>query len=143
MVETARKFAVLLLQFYRLVRNINIFESGVGFDLVIFCSVFVTVVCHSKKFDFCFVLTRKNMFRRGQYGFLPCNPLSDFSCSHILSDTRNTCMQQPLAYISQTLFQHEVFVITPILNASSRCTRHVSHGNTNFLNFLYKHAKNR
>ena len=26
--------------------------------------------------------------------------------------TRNTCMQQPLAYIFQTLFQHEVFVIT-------------------------------
>jgi hypothetical protein len=25
--------------------------------------------------------------------------------------TRNTCMQQPLAYIFQTLFQHEVFVI--------------------------------
>jgi hypothetical protein len=41
--------------------------------------------------------------------------------------TRNTCMQQPLAYIFQTLFQHEVFVITPTLNAGSRCT-HVSHG---------------
>ena len=27
--------------------------------------------------------------------------------------TRNTCMQQPLAYIFQTLFQHEVFIITP------------------------------
>jgi hypothetical protein len=36
--------------------------------------------------------------------------------------TRNTCMQQPLAYIFQTLFQHEVFVITPTLNAGSRCT---------------------
>ena len=42
--------------------------------------------------------------------------------------TRNTCMQQPLAYILQTLFQHEVFVNTPTLNAGSRC--HVSHGNT-------------
>jgi hypothetical protein len=30
-------------------------------------------------------------------------------------------MQQPLAYIFQTLFQHEVFVITPTLNAGLRC----------------------
>ena len=30
-------------------------------------------------------------------------------------------MQQPLAYILQILFQHEVFVITPTLNAGSRC----------------------
>jgi hypothetical protein len=37
--------------------------------------------------------------------------------------TRNTCMQQPLAYIFQTLFQHEIFVITPTLNAGS--CRHV------------------
>jgi hypothetical protein len=29
-------------------------------------------------------------------------------------------MQQPLAYIFQTLFQDEVFVITPTLNAGSR-----------------------
>jgi hypothetical protein len=36
--------------------------------------------------------------------------------------TRNTCMQQPLAYIFQTLFLHEVFVITPTLNAGSRFT---------------------
>jgi hypothetical protein len=36
--------------------------------------------------------------------------------------TRNTCMQQPLAYIFQTLFQHEVFIITPTLNTGSRCT---------------------
>jgi hypothetical protein len=43
--------------------------------------------------------------------------------------TRNTCAQQPLAYIFQTLFQHEVFVITPTPNAGSR-SRHVSHGNT-------------
>jgi hypothetical protein len=35
--------------------------------------------------------------------------------------TRNTLMQQPLAYIFQTLFQHEVFVITPTLNAGKRC----------------------
>jgi hypothetical protein len=35
--------------------------------------------------------------------------------------TRNTCMRQPLAYIYQTLFQHEIFVITPTLNAGSRC----------------------
>ena len=35
--------------------------------------------------------------------------------------TRNTCMQRPLAYIFQTLFQHEVFVIMPTLNAGSRC----------------------
>jgi hypothetical protein len=39
-------------------------------------------------------------------------------------------MQQPLAYIFPTLFQHEVFVITPALNAGSRCSRHVSYGNT-------------
>jgi hypothetical protein len=39
-------------------------------------------------------------------------------------------MQQPLAYIPQTLFQHEVFMVTPTLNAGSRCSRHVSHGNT-------------
>jgi hypothetical protein len=32
--------------------------------------------------------------------------------------TRNTCMQQPLAYIFQTLLQHEVFVIE---TAGSRC----------------------
>jgi hypothetical protein len=44
--------------------------------------------------------------------------------------TRNTCMQQPLAYILQILFQHEVFVITPTLNAGSLCLRHVCHGNT-------------
>ena len=37
------------------------------------------------------------------------------------SNTRNTCMQRPLAYIFQTLFQHEVSVIMPTLNASSRC----------------------
>ena len=36
--------------------------------------------------------------------------------------TRNTFMQRPLAYIFQTLFQHEVFVIMPTLNAGSRCT---------------------
>jgi hypothetical protein len=37
-------------------------------------------------------------------------------------------IQQPLAYIFQTLFQHELFVIsTPTLNADSR---YVSHGNT-------------
>ena len=35
--------------------------------------------------------------------------------------TRNTCMQQPLAYIFQTLFQHEVFVIMPTLNTGSHC----------------------
>ena len=52
-------------------------------------------------------------------------------------------MQQPLAYIFQTLFQHEVFIIMPTLNAGSRCSRHVSHGNTNhdFLNFRAKLQK--
>ena len=57
--------------------------------------------------------------------------------------TRNTCMQQPLAYILQTLFQHEVLVITPTLNAGSRCSRHVSHGNTIifFLNFFVQTCK--
>jgi hypothetical protein len=62
---------------------------------------------------------------------------SHVTCTHgydckIISSillTRNTCMQQPLAYIIQTLFQHEVFVITPTLNAGSRCPRHVCHGN--------------
>ena len=43
-------------------------------------------------------------------------------------ETRNAHMQQPLAYIFQTLFQHEVFVITPTLNVGSRWSRHVSHG---------------
>jgi hypothetical protein len=38
----------------------------------------------------------------------------------VIKYTRNTCMQQPLAYIFQTLFQHEVFIITPTLNAGSR-----------------------
>jgi hypothetical protein len=33
----------------------------------------------------------------------------------IYYNIRNTCMQQPLAYIFQTLFQHEVFVIMPTL----------------------------
>jgi hypothetical protein len=36
-------------------------------------------------------------------------------------------LQQPLAHIFQTLFQHEVFLITPTLNAG---LRHVCHGNT-------------
>ena len=60
--------------------------------------------------------------------------------------TRNSCMQQTLAYVLQTFFQHEVFVITPTLNAGSRCSRHVCHGNTIILfifNFLYNPAKNR
>ena len=34
---------------------------------------------------------------------------------HELRITRNTCMQQPLAYILQTLFQHEVLVIAHIM----------------------------
>jgi hypothetical protein len=52
-----------------------------------------------------------------------CNliPMSISPLYAMLLDTRNTCMQQPLAYIFQTLFQHEVFVITPTLNAGSRC----------------------
>jgi hypothetical protein len=54
--------------------------------------------------------------------------------------TRNTRMQQPLAYSFQTVFQHEVFVITPTLNAGSRCSRHISHGNT-IIVFLYKTGK--
>jgi hypothetical protein len=49
--------------------------------------------------------------------------------------TRNMCTQQPLAYIFQTLFQHEVFVITPTLNAGSRCSHHVTHCNT-IIDFL-------
>jgi hypothetical protein len=56
---------------------------------------------------------------------------------HIVFITRNTCMQQPLAYILQTLFQHEVFVITPTMNAGSRCSRHVSHGNTIIAFFIF------
>jgi hypothetical protein len=43
----------------------------------------------------------------GQNIFMPKN----------INCTRNTCMQQPLAYIFQTFFQHEVVVITPTLNA--------------------------
>ena len=57
--------------------------------------------------------------------------LSFSSYDQFKAITRNTCMQQPLAYISKTLFQHEVFVITPILNAGSRCSRHIRIGNTN------------
>jgi hypothetical protein len=34
-----------------------------------FCSVLATVVCHLKKSDFRFVLTRKNLFRRGNMAF--------------------------------------------------------------------------
>jgi hypothetical protein len=46
---------------------------------------------------------------------------SDFRIHNYIKNTRNTCMQQPLAYIFQTLFQHEVFVTTATLNAGSRC----------------------
>jgi hypothetical protein len=57
-------------------------------------------------------------------------------------------MQQPLAYIFQTFFQHEIFVITPTLNAGSRCSLHVSHAwqhdnNYCFFNFSYKTVKNK
>jgi hypothetical protein len=38
------------------------------------------------------------------------------------SITRNTCMQQPLAFIFQTLFQHEVFRITPTQNTGWCCS---------------------
>jgi hypothetical protein len=63
--------------------------------------------------------------------------------AQVYNITRNTCMQQPLTYILQTLFQHEVFVITPTLNAGSRCSRHVSHGNTiiYFLKFFVQTSK--
>jgi hypothetical protein len=57
-------------------------------------------------------------------------PIIDLACSvctvkyqtSVYKLTRNTCMQQLLAYIFQTLFQHEVFVTTPTLNAGSRFT---------------------
>jgi hypothetical protein len=53
-------------------------------------------------------------------------------------------MQQSLAYIFQTLFQHEVFVINANTERSLALSRYVSHGNTIIgihLNFLYKPAK--
>jgi hypothetical protein len=51
-------------------------------------------------------------------------------------------MQRPLAYIFQTLFQYEVFVIMPTLNAGSRYTSCLSWQHDKcFLNFLYKPAK--
>ena len=45
----------------------------------------------------------------------------------------------PRPYIFQMLFQLKLFVITPTLKAGSRCSRHVSHGNTLivFLNILH------
>ena len=44
---------------------------------------------------------------------------------------------------TKIIFQHEVFVITPTLNAGSRCSRHVSHGNTIivFFNFFVQTCK--
>ena len=54
-------------------------------------------------------------------------------------------MEKCIAYIFQTLFQHEVFLITPTLNAGFRCFRHVLVMVTNaiigILIFLYKTAK--
>jgi hypothetical protein len=54
-------------------------------------------------------------------------------------------MQQPVAHISQILFQQEVFLFTSTLNADSRSSRQVSQGNdtkvVQFLNFLYKTTK--
>jgi hypothetical protein len=63
---------------------------------------------------------------------LNANHLKKTEIFPLIIYTRNTCMQQPLAYILLTLFQHEVFVITPTLNAGSRCSRHACHGNTIF-----------
>jgi hypothetical protein len=58
-------------------------------------------------------------------------------------------MQQPLAYIFQTLFQHEIFVITSTL--TERRLARIAHAmlvmgswqrdNCFFINFLYKTAK--
>jgi hypothetical protein len=40
-------------------------------------------------------------------------------------------MQQPLAFIFQNVFQHEVFLPTPAMNAGALAlSRHVSHGST-------------
>jgi hypothetical protein len=45
--------------------------------------------------------------------------------------------------IFQTLFQNEVFLITPILNAGSRCSRHVSHGNQHGITVFKFFVQNR
>jgi hypothetical protein len=62
-------------------------------------------------------------------------------------NTRNTCMQQltPRLYSPNIVSTWSIRSYTPTLNAGSRCSRHVSHGNTiiGFFNFLYKPAKNR
>ena len=52
-------------------------------------------------------------------------------------------MQQPLAYIFQTLFQHEVFIITPTLNAGLRHVMLVMATRITIFKILYKAAKNR
>ena len=49
--------------------------------------------------------------------------------SSFITYTRNTCLQQPLAFVFKhcfnTIFQHEVFRIISTLNAGSSCLRHV------------------
>ena len=55
--------------------------------------------------------------------------------------TRNTCLQQPLAFISKhcvnTMFQHEVFRVISTLNAGSLCLRLVNHGNKIFFKIFW------
>jgi hypothetical protein len=62
----------------------------------------------------------------------------------VRSTTRNTCMQQPLAFVFQTLFQRELFGITSKLNACSGYSHQMSHGNTIIflVNFKHKTVKN-
>jgi hypothetical protein len=55
-------------------------------------------------------------------------------------------MQRPLAHIFQTFFQNiKVVLISPTLNAGSRCPRHVNHGNPINIVFVFfvQNSKNK
>jgi hypothetical protein len=60
-----------------------------------------------------FDITKQEKFVSGRFAIW--NVSQNYNCLEqilcILLENRNTCMQRPLAYIVQTLFQHEVFVI--------------------------------
>ena len=55
----------------------------------------------------------------------------------------HACMQQPLAYIFQTLFQHEVFVFYANIYIYIYVGITWQHDNCFFFKFLYKLTKNR
>jgi hypothetical protein len=63
------------------------------------------------------------------------------SRAKLVTYTRNTCMQQPIAYIFQTLTYTKYRISNwSTLNAGSRL-RQCCHGNTTILNF-FEHTKN-